>query len=277
MRGAGSVIAICGLAFCGACLAQKVQFTAIEKPVILERMASVPETNAARVSRLKELFADAGCDGNSLFEQKVEESDTPNIVCLLGTGKGDTLIVGAHYERTTSTQKTLDNWSGASLLPAIYQSLRDKKRNHSFIFVAFADNGKDPAGAEFFARHLTKRQLTRTEAMVNVDALGFSPTKVWTAHSDKDLVHALIVMVYALKLPASQIDIAALGHKDSDPFAVRHIPQITIHSLTQQNVITGSITQFRPDNYYDTYRLLCGYLAYLDQSLKPKPDSAGPQ
>ncbi len=48
--------------------------------------------------------------------------------------------------------------------------------------------------------------------MVNVDALGFSPTKVWTGHSDKDLVHALIIMVYALKLPASQIDIAALGH-----------------------------------------------------------------
>ena len=277
MRGAAKIIAISGLFLCLICFAQKVQFTAMEKHVILERMESIPETNAARVSKLKELFANAGCNGNSLFEQKVEEADTPNIVCLLGSGQDDTLIVGAHYERITAAQPPLDNWSGASILPAIYQSLRDKKRNHSFIFVAFADDGKDPAGAESFARHLTRKQLTRTEAMVNVDALGFSPTKVWTAHSDKDLVHALIIMVYALKLPASQIDIAALGHKDSDPFAMRHIPQITIHSLTQQNVITGSITQFRPDNYYDTYRLLCGYLAYLDQSLKPKPDAEGPQ
>lgn len=271
MRGTAQLIAVFSLFFCGTCLAQKVQFNPAEKAQVLERMKSIPGTNTDRVSRLKELFAEAGCRGNSLFEQKIEGAETPNIVCVLGTGTGDTVIVGAHYERASSAQSTLDNWSGASLLPVIYQSLRGKKRKHSFIFVAFADDGKDPAGAEFFARHLTHSQLDRAEAMVNVDALGFSPTKIWTAHSDKDLVHALIVMVYALKIPASQIDIAALGHKDSDPFAARHIPQITIHSLTQQNVISGAVTQFRPNNYYDTYRLLCGYLAYLDQSLKPKP------
>ncbi len=100
--------------------------------------------------------------------------------------------------------------------------------------------------------------------------LAFPRQKYGAAHSDKDLVHSLMVMVYALKLSASQIDIAAAGATDSDPFAARHIPQITIHSLTQQNVTTGATTQFRPYNYYDTYRLLCGYLAYLDQTLKPR-------
>jgi Zn-dependent M28 family amino/carboxypeptidase len=180
------------------------------------------------------------------------------------------VIVGAHYDRITSPQRPLDNWSGASLLPALYQSLRARKRNHSFVFVAFADNGNNAAGAEYFARNLTRSQLDHAEAMVNVDALGLSPTKVWSAHSDKDLVHSLMIMVYALKLPASQIDIAAVGHTDSDSFAARKIPQITIHSLTQQNVATGATTQFRPNNYYDTYRLLCGYLAYLDQILRPK-------
>ena len=107
--------------------------------------------------------------------------------------------------------------------------------------------------------------------MVNVDALGLSPTKISVAHSNKDLVHDLVVMVYALKLSASQIDIAPAGNMDSEPFALRRIPQITVHSLTQQNVVTGETTQFRPTNYYDTYRLLCGYLAYLDQTLKPRP------
>jgi hypothetical protein len=273
MRGPGLFCRAIVLLFCGACLAQKVQFTPAEKSLVLERMQSIPETNAARAARLKELFSAAGCNGNQLIEQKVEGAETPNIICRLGTGEGDTVIVGAHYDRTSSPRRLLDNWSGASLLPALYQSLRQRKRSHSFVFVAFADNGNGPAGAESFARHLTSSQLSRAEAMVNVDALGFSPTKVWTAHSDKDLVHDLIVMVYALKLPASQIDIAALGNTDSDVFAARHIPQITIHSLTQQNVTTGATTQFRPNNYYDTYRLLCGYLAYLDQSLKPRPHS----
>ena len=273
MRGLGLVITISGFLLCGIGLAQKVQFTPAEKALVLERMKSIPETNPARALKLKELFSQAGCSGNSLIEQKVEGAEAPNIICRLGTGEGDTVIVGAHYERTSSRQWPLDDWSGASLLPAIYQSLRQRKRTHSFLFVAFADNGNAPAGAEFFARHLTRSELERADAMINVDALGYSPTKIWTAHSDKDLVHSLIVMVYALKLPASQVDLTALGNTDSDPFAARHIPQITIHSLTQQNITTGTTTQFRPNNYYDTYRLLCGYLAYLDQNLKSRPHS----
>lgn len=273
MRG-GLLTTICWFFLCGICPAQRVQFTALEKPILLERMKSIPETNAARASRLKELFISAGCNGNSFLEEKVEGADTPNVICMLGTGKGNTIIVGAHYKRSSSLQKSFDNWSGASLLPALYQSLRDKKRDHSFIFVAFADDGSDPVGAESFARHLTSAQLNHAEAMINLDTLGFSPTKVWTSHSNKELVHSLFIMVYALKIPASQIDIAAIGHKDAEPFSALHIPGITIHSLTQQNVLTGATPQsFRPGNYYDSYRLLCGYLAFLDQSLKSKPHS----
>lgn len=273
MRGKALIHQVLILILCGASPAQKVQFTPAEKAAILERMKTVPETNADRASKLKELFSNAGCNGKSLVEQKVDGVDSPNVICRLGTGEGGMVIVGAHYDRNSSALRPLDNWSGAAILPALYQSLRNRKRSHSFIFVAFADSGASPLGAEFFVKHLGRAQLDRAEAMINVDALGLSPTKVWTAHSDKDLVHSLIVMVYALKLSASQIDMAAAGTTDSDPFAVQHIPQITIHSLTQQNVTTGATTQFRPNNYYDTYRLLCGYLAYLDQTLKPRQHS----
>lgn len=273
MRRKALIYQVLVLILCGASPAQRVQFTPAEKASVLERMKSVPETNAARASKLKELFSDAGCNGNSLVEQKVDGVDSPNIICRLGTDESDMVIVGAHYDRNSSAQRPLDNWSGAAILPALYQSLKSRKRNHSFVFVAFADSGANPVGAEFYVNHLARPRLDRANAMINVDALGLSPTKVWTAHSDKDLVHSLIVMVYALKLSASQIDIAAAGATDSDPFAARHIPQITIHSLTQQNVRTGATTQFRPGNYYDTYRLLCGYLAYLDQTLKPRQHS----
>jgi hypothetical protein len=273
MRGPTLAITIFSFVLCGVTLAQKVQFTPVEKSAVLQPMKAIPESNQERAARLKELFIQAGCDENSLTEQKLNGAEAPNIICRLGTGDGDLVIVGAHYEHASSPQRRLDNWSGAALLPALYQSLRPRKRSHSFMFVEFADTGNNPSGAEFFVQHLSRSQLVRAEAMVNIDALGLSPTKVWAAHSDKDLVHDLIVMVYALKLPASQIDIPTVGSTDSDPFAVRHIPQITIHSLTQQNVTSGASSQFRPNNYYDTYRLLCGYLAYLDQSLKSRPHS----
>ena len=273
MRGKALIFRTLVFILCGVSVAQKVQFTPAEKPLVLDRMKSIPETDPERAERLKDLFSSAGCNGKALYDQKVEGSDLPNVICRLGTGEGDTIIVGAHYDRISSPQRPLDNWSGASLLPALYQSLRQRKRTHSFVFVAFADKGNNTAGADFFARHLARSEVDHAEAMINVDALGLSPTKVWSAHSDKELVHSLMIMVYALKLPASQIDIAAIGKTDSDSFAARHIPQITIHSLTQQNVTTGATTQFRPNNYYDTYRLLCGYLAYLDQSLKPRSHS----
>ena len=269
MRGAGLFFAISGLILCGALFAQKVQFAPADKSTVLERMKNIPESNEKRAERLKELFIEAGC--GSLTEQKIAGQESPNIICRLGTGNGEMVVVGAHYDRSASGQRPVDDWSGAALLPVLYQSLRLKKRQHSFMFVAFADNGNAATGAEGFARSLSPAQLEHTGAMVNIDALGLSPTKVWAAHSDKDLVHSLIVVVYALKIPASQVDIAALGNTDSDPFAARHIPQITIHSLTQQNVLSGTTTPFRPGNYYDTYRLLCGYLAYLDRTLKPRP------
>ncbi len=270
MHGRDQLVGIVVLIACGVCAAQKVQFTPAEKSVVLERMKVIPESDRERAAKLRQMFADAGCNGTSLTEQKVDGGEFPNIICRLGSGEGNTIIVGAHYDRASSLQRPLDNWSGAAILPALYQSLRQRKRSHNFVFVAFADSGNQPSGAEYFAGHMPRPQLEHSAAMINVDALGLSPTKVWTAHSDKDLVHALIVMVYTLKLPASQIDIAAMGNTDSDPFAARHVPQITIHSLTQQNLVPGASTQFRPGNYYDTYRLLCGYLAYLDESLKAK-------
>src|SRR5215475_7662612 len=134
MRGPGLVMAMSSLVFCGAVLAQKVQFSAAEKSAVLERMKSIPESNLERAAQLKALFAAAGCNGNSLMEQKMDGAETPNIICRLGNGEGEMVIVGAHYDRISSPQRPLDNWSGASLLPALYESLRLRKRSHNFIF-----------------------------------------------------------------------------------------------------------------------------------------------
>jgi len=111
------------------------------------------------------------------------------------------------------------------------------------------------------------------KAMINLDALGLSSTKVWSDHSDKELVHELITMVYTLKIPASQVDIAAAGSTDSEPFLARNVPQITIHSLTQANLASRKATAFRPDAFYDSYRLICGYIGFLDESEKLRPHS----
>jgi Peptidase family M28 len=256
---------------CAAGAAQKVQFTAADRAEILERVKEAPASDAERASQIKAGFAAAGCSGSMLREQAVTGAATPNIICELHGEGSETVIVGAHYEMT-SAARPLDNWSAAALLPALYKSLRGQKRHHHFIFVAFADQGGELSGSRFFAGHMSADQLHHAEAMVNLDVLGLSPTKVWTSHSDKDLVHDLVVMVYALKLPASQINMERANTTDSEAFSFVQVPTITIHSLTEPNLAAGEATAFRPGNYYDTYRLLCGYLAYLDLTLKPRPN-----
>lgn len=250
-------------------LAQKVQFVPVTKADVLARVEDVPGNDAERASRIRELFQNAGCTGKMLREETVEAAGVPNVICQLrGEGSG-TVIIAAHYDRAT-VARPIDDWSGASLLPSLYQSLRARKRRHSYIFVAFADHERAVPGAEVFAGHLSSTEAGHIEAMVDLDPLGLSPTKVWSGHSDKDLVHDLLTMVYTLKLPASQIDLQSTSFTDADPFVARKIPCIVIHSLTQQNLIDNATTTFRPDNYYDTYRLLAGYLAYLDEILKPR-------
>lgn len=269
----GALLAIFLILVCGLCSAQRMRFSPVTKAQVLERVGSAPSGDQERAAQLKTWFAEAGCNGDMLAEQPVPGAAAPNIICKLqGQGAG-TIVVGAHFERASSPQRPLDNWSGASLLPSLYRALRERKRRHTIIFVAFADRGNDLTGAEFFASHLQPDEVKNLTAMINLDVLGLSPTKIWTAHSDKDLVQALVDMMYILKLPGSQIDIAAAGKTDSEPFASRRIPQITIHSLTQRNLEDGAASQFRAGNYYDTYRLVCGYLAYLDQTFRPRSHS----
>ena len=255
------------LGFCGVSSAQTFRFTPVDKATVLERVADAPTTNERRQTRIKELFTQAGCRGSALTEQTVEGSGSPNIICRLNGKSNETIVVGAGYGQAASKDAS-DSWSAAALLPSIYQSLTGRQRRHTLLFIAFAGNGNAPNGAEFYAAHMTERETMQTQAVVSLNALGLSPTKVWTHHSDKDLLHSLFVVAYLLKILVSQVDMEDSSAPKLAPFAAKQIPQITVHSLTQQDVTTGTAAAFGPKNYFDSYRLMSGYVAYLDQTLK---------
>lgn len=64
-----------------------------------------------------------------------------------------------------------------------------------------------------------------------------------------------------------------MGSSDSEEFARRKIPRITIHSVTQQtwpilHSPQDNLKAVHLDEYYDSYRLIEGYLVYLDGALK---------
>jgi len=73
-------------------------------------------------------------------------------------------------------------------------------------------------------------------------------------------------------LPVTAMNVEQVGSTDSEQFAARKIPSITIHSLTQQtwdahilHTSKDKLSAMNLDNYYETYRLVAAYIAYLDQ------------
>lgn len=252
--------------------AQRFRFSPLSEVTILEREGHAPDTQDAKRVRIEQLFLQAGCNRSQLSEEPLQSAAAVNVICRLPGKSGEkVIIVGASYG-----QNVPESWTSAALLPSLFQALSSRKRHHTFIFVAFADGSKDLAGAQFFAGHMTPADVDNTEAMVNLDALGFSPTKISSAASDKKLVESFFKVVYSLRQMASQVDLAKATHVDSEPFALLSIPQITIHSLTQDAVADlhspnlPDPVEFRADFYYHSYRLLGGYLAYLDETLKPR-------
>jgi hypothetical protein len=144
-----------------------------------------------------------------------------------------------------------------------------------YIFIGFTDEEKFEVGSRFYVQHMTGEQVAATDAMVNMDTLGLGPTQVWGSHSDRLLVGALGYVAKTLNAPVSIVDVEQVGSADSEQFAARNIPRITIHSLTQKlweaHIIHTSkdrISAMRLDDYYETYRLLAAYLTFLDQIAK---------
>jgi len=251
-----------------------INFSQLGKDAVLARVQDVPRKNSDRQQKVKDLFAKAGC-GDQMTEQRVRHSDYSNVICRLPGESGEVIIVGAHFDKVERGTGAIDNWSGASLLSSLYESLAGRKRHHTFLFISFCDEELGLVGSDFYASHMSKEEIGATEAMINLDTLGLSPTKVWVHRADKNLVTALATVALSFKLPVSEVDVERVGSADSESFAGKHIPRITIHSLTPETFRilhsdADTLKQLHSDDYYDTYRLVSGYLAYLDQTLQPR-------
>ncbi len=59
------------------------------------------------------------------------------MICVLPGNSEKVIIVGAHFDHVSDGSGVVDNWSGASLLPSLYQALKDHPRKHTFIFIGF--------------------------------------------------------------------------------------------------------------------------------------------
>ncbi len=269
------VLLACGL----PAAAQKIEYFKVTPPVLEDRLHRAMDKTSDREQTLHELFEDTGCKETWLEEQKVKGSRTPNVVCTLKGSEEARVLVGAHYDKVSNGHGIVDNWSGASLLPSLYQGLRDKPRRVTFVFIGFTDEEKGLVGSQYYVSRLTNDDKANIRAMVNIDSLGLSDTKVWLSRADKGLARAATGVAHALNLPLGAVNVDRAGESDSRPFFNAKIPVIDFHSVTQE---TFSILHSTRDGfpavhlqeYENSYYFLVAYLAYLDATLGVSPPTS---
>ncbi len=248
-----------------------LRYDAVPRQMVEARLGKYAGNNKRREETLKQMFAEAGCDDRHLSEQPVKGSKLPNVICVLPGSSDKFIIVGAHFDHVSVGDGVVDNWSGTSLLPSLYEAVKAAPRQHTYIFIGFTDEEQGEVGSRFYARQMTQEQVSATDAMVNMDTLGLAPTEIWASHSDKRLNSSLAYVAKLLRVPVAGINVEQVGSTDSEQFVSRKIPSITIHSLTQDTwdarILHTSKDRFaaiRLDDYYQTYLLLAAYVAFLD-------------
>ena len=245
--------------------------------VVEKRLKSFARDNQIREVVIRELFARSGCGKANLSEQRVKFGLPPNVICVLPGETPEVIVVGAHTDKVMRAgDGVVDNWSGAALLPSLLFSLNAKTRHHTFVFVGFTAEETGMVGSAYYVDHLRPQARAKIAAMVNMDSLGLTSTKVWATHADKLMLGALASVALASKLPVSAENVDNVGTTDSESFARYHIPRITLHSVTQETLsilhsASDKLTAIKMKDYYDSYKLIAEYLAYLDNTLPPLP------
>jgi len=187
--------------------AQQLHFTVAPEPAVEAHLKAVVNKNSDREALLEDQFKTAGCEGAQLAEAPVKGSKLQNVVCTLPGASDDVIVVGAHFDHVSAGLGVVDNWSGATLLPLFYESLRQQPHRHTFRFIGFADEEKGLVGSRWYVHELSEQQRQKIAAMINLDTLGLSSTKVWLTHSDKDLADALSRIANSMNLPLGVVNV----------------------------------------------------------------------
>ncbi len=241
--------------------------------VLLKRLEQFQGSNLDRESTLRTIFSQAGCLKANISTVGTGTHQPPDVVCALPGESPGEIIVGGHFDYVKAGDGVVDDWSGASLLPTLYQSLSKTPHRHTFLFIGFSNEEKGLIGSKYYVARLSQQQKAGIRAMVNLECLGLNDAEVWAHHADPQLLRKLFQTAQALRFPLPIVNVERVGTDDAESFRERHLPTITIHSLTQRTVgiihsRNDRISAINMGYYYENYRLVDAYLLYLDQSLK---------
>lgn len=167
-----------GFAFLSAAiLVAQARYVQMTPAIIQQRLDLYKGNDTTREAALVRLFSEAGCSTGNLSVQPVPSRKQPNVICVLPGTTQATIVVGGHFDHVAEGEGIADNWSGASLLPSLFQSLAGSQRKHTFVFVGFT-------GVNGFGRSDEESFIEKRICTISVHSV--TPETAHVLHSSSD-------------------------------------------------------------------------------------------
>ena len=245
---------------------QNGQVSVSTKEEIAGDVAAVPCKNSERLNAVQALFARMGARAEQVSIEKLDGVE--NVVVRKPGKTPETLVIGAHYDKTPDGCGAIDNWTGIVTLAHIYRSLKDVPLQKSLIFIAFGKEENGLLGSKAWVRAIKQEDAGQYCAMVNIDSLGMAAPQVLQNLSSKTLVNRAADLAQRMKMPFSKFSIRGAG-ADSESFIAKKIPALTISAIADgwETVLHTSKDQaakVNPDSLYLGYRLALALIAELN-------------
>lgn len=229
---------------------------------------AVPCDDAQRLAAVRAMFERAGAPASEITLDK--HGDVENLVVVKKGESPEKIVIGAHYDKVVDGCGAVDNWTGQVAMTNLYRTFRDFAFKKTLVFVAFGREEKGLVGSRAMVKAIPEEQVPEYCAMVNIDSLGLGPPQIADNMSGGKLNRLAAGLAKEMKIPFGH---ARLGgaYSDSNSFAARKIPAVTIHGLNSDwsNILHSPHDQASKVNtasVYLGYRLALAMVVRLDQS-----------
>jgi Zn-dependent M28 family amino/carboxypeptidase len=193
-----------------------------------------------------------------------------NLVVKRSGSTDETILIGAHYDFTDLGCGAIDNWSGIVAMSHVYKSIRALEQKKTVLFIAFDNEEKGLVGAQAMANAITKEDLPRYCAMINIDSFGLAQPFAMSNTSSRSLIRVAEDAASMLQLPFHSAPING-ADADSSAFLARKIPSVTFAGIGSDwfsvlHTVKDQKEKVDPRSVYVGYRLALAVWNRVDQA-----------
>jgi len=231
-------------------------------------LSSSPCKNVDRLAAAKALFRNFGAPESDVYVDAHKRVE--NLVIRKQGTSEETIVIGAHYDKSPEGCGAVDNWTGIVALAHTYRSVKDVAFRKTILFVAFGREEDGMVGSRAMVDAIGSDQVSQYCAMINIDSLGLAPPQVLDNASTKKLTGLAADIAKNMKMPFGHA-IVQNADSDSSSFVRKKIPAVTIHGMSNnwRSILhsgNDQVSKVNPLSVYLGYRLVLAMIGRLDAS-----------